>query len=188
MAAGGNADNIKLGPGRVYFAAVGTTTPTSASASLPSADWTPLGYTEQGSEIEIAITTEGIEVEEELDPVIYGVTQRETKFRVQAVETVVSNLAAALGAGAERDDDATVFKFPAPSAIAPIKLVWDSDEDPTTNSNSRLIMLKAYPSGTVRIGRRKAPNKATVPMEFTLAYDSTEETPVIAFPNNSGLI
>lgn len=188
MAAGGSSSNIKIGPGRVYFAPVGTTSPASASAALPSATWIPLGYTEQGSEIEVSITTEGISVEEELDPVLYSPTQRETRFRVQAVETTVKNLALSLGAGATRDNDATVFKFPAPSAIVPVKLVWDSEEDPTAGGNSRLIMLRAFPSGTVRIGRRKAPNKATIPMDFLLAYDSTEQSPVVAFPNANGLI
>jgi hypothetical protein len=187
MAAGGSSDNIKLGPGRIYFAAVGTTTPVSASAALPSANWTPLGYTEAGSEFEVAITTEGIEVEEELDPVLYSPTKRETKFRFQAVETTVSRLALAVGTGAERADDAAVFKFPAPSAIVPVQLVWDSDETPTA-TNSRIIFPKAYPTGTIRIARRKAPNKATIPMEFLLAYDSDAATTAIVYPNSSGLI
>jgi len=188
MAAGGNAANVSLGPGRIYYAAVGTTTPISASAALPSADWVPVGYTEDGSELEISVTTEGVEVEEELLPVLYSSTKAEVKFKYQAAEATLPNLAVAVGAGAGYSAAATTFKFPSPADLVAVKLVWDSHEDPTTSGNRRIVFLKAYAVGTVNVARKKAPDKSTIPSEFLCAYDETEETPFIAYTPASGLI
>ena len=68
MAAGGTPGNVKLGAGRLYYAPLGTTEPTNCSTALPSA-WIAVGYTENGTSIDTAITSEDIEVAEELDPI-----------------------------------------------------------------------------------------------------------------------
>ena len=48
MAAGGSPGNVDVGPGRLYYAALGTAEPTDCSTVLPSANWKVLGYTAAG--------------------------------------------------------------------------------------------------------------------------------------------
>jgi hypothetical protein len=187
MAAGGSSANVHLGPGRLYYAPIGTAEPTSASAALPSA-WEVLGYTEDGTTVETEISNEGIEVAEELDPVLYVMTRRMTKLSVKAAEATVTRLALALGAGASRADDTTVFEFPAPSAIVPVMIVWDSAESPTDANNRRWIFRECHTSGTVAIQRQKAPNKALVPITLNCALPTGQTSPVRVFPGPSGRI
>lgn len=186
MSAGGSASSIHLGPGRLYYAPLGTAEPTSCSASLPGA-WLVVGYTEDGSTVETEISTQPIEVAEELDPVLYVQTSRMTRVNLAMAEMAVSRLALAMGAGATRTDDATSFEFPTPAAITGVMLVWDSDETPSA-SNRRWVFRAVYPNGTISVSRKKAPNKATIPVTFLAALPDGETSPVIIFPNSTGQV
>lgn len=191
MAAGGTPSNVTLGPGRLYFAPLGTAEPTSASAALPSA-WKAIGYTEDGTEISTNITSTAIEVAEELDPIDFVQTMRTTQLSLQMVESTVSRLALAMGAGAAVADGAVAFEPPDPSAIVSVMLVWDSNEDPTTptgaTGNRRWIFRRCTPSGTATRTNRKAPAKRGVTATFDCARDASGEPPFIAYPNSAGLV
>jgi hypothetical protein len=184
MAAGGTPANVNLGPGRLYYAPLGTAEPTSASAALPSA-WKVVGYTEEGSAVETEITSEGIEVAEEIDPIAYVATRRTTRLVFNMVESTIGRLALALGAGATIADSGASFEFPDPSAIVDVMFVWDSDEVPGA-SNRRWIFRQCRPSGTVSLARRKAPTKTGIPVTFDCAKTSAGLAPVKVFPNASG--
>jgi hypothetical protein len=187
MAAGGTPGNVDLGPGRLYYAPLGTTEPVSCSAALPSA-WIAIGYTEDGTAVETAITSEAIEVAEELDPIAYEQTKRTTKLTLSMAEATKKRLALALGAGAGYSDDSSTFEFPDAGSIVGIMLLWDSDETPTTNANKRWLFRKCTPSGTVSIARKKAPAKALIPVSFDCAKPSTAVKSIIVFPNASGQV
>lgn len=187
MAAGGTAANVHLGPGRLYYAPLGTAEPISASVSLPVA-WKVVGYTEDGTTVETEITTEAIEVAEELDPIRYVLTRRTTRISLAMAELAVSKLALAMGAGATRTDDNVAFEFPAPSAMVGVMLVWDSEESPISATNRRWIFREVVPNGTISITRKKAPNKATIPITFLASLPSGQTSPVKVFPNLAGLI
>jgi hypothetical protein len=186
MAAGGNPNNVDLGPGRLYYAPLGTAEPTSCSAALPSA-WISVGYTEDGSSVQTDITSEAIEVAEEIDPVLFEQTRRFSKLSMQMAEPTKKRLALALGAGAAQTDDAAAFEFPDPSEVVAVMFVWDSDETPS-NTNRRWIFRKCTPSGSVSMARRKAPQKALIPVTFDCAKPSSALKAIKVYPNASGQV
>lgn len=186
MAAGGTPGNVSLGPGRLYAAPLGTTEPTSGSAALPSA-WIAVGYTEDGTEVAVDITSEGIEVAEELEPILYQMTKRSTKLTLSLAESTKRRLALAVGLGAATADDAASFQFPDASEVVGVMLVWDSMDTPTA-SNKRWIFRQCTPSGTISIARKKAPAKALIPVTFDCAKPSTSVKSVLVFPSSTGAI
>lgn len=186
MSAGGSASAISLGPGRLYYAPLGTAEPTNCSSVL-AVDWKVVGYTESGTTVETEISTQPIEVAEELDPVLYVQTSRMTRLNLAMAEMAVSRLALAMGAGATRTDTAVAFEFPAPSAIVGVMLVWDSLDTPDA-TNRRWLFRAVYPSGTISISRKKAPDKATIPVTFLAALPTGQTSPVKVWPNSSGLV
>jgi hypothetical protein len=186
MAAGGNSSEISLGPGRLYFGDVATADPISASAALPSANWNPIGYTEEGTEVSTEITSEAIEVAEEFDPVAYYNTARRTSITFNMVQATVDRLALAMGAGATRTKTAVAFEFPDPQASVDVKFVWDFKDDPTDTDNRRWVFRKCRPSGTIAIASRKAPAKRGLPITFDCATPAGFSSPVKVFPSNQG--
>lgn len=186
MAAGGNPANVDLGPGRLYYAPIGTTEPTDCSTALPSA-WVVVGYTEEGTEIATEITSEMIEVAEELDPIAYEQTRRTTKVTFSMAETTKRRLGLALGTGGSETDNAASFEFPDAGTTVAVMFVWDSDDVPSA-TNKRWLFRKCTPTGTVSTARRKAPQKALIPVTFDCAKPSTAVRSVKVFPNSSGQI
>jgi hypothetical protein len=186
MAAGGTPGNVLLGAGRLYVAPLGTAEPTSCSAALPSA-WIAVGYTDDGTTVDIDLTSEAIEVAEELDPIRFSNTKRTTKLSFASAESTKKRLALALGGGAGFTDDAATFEFPDPSAIVGVMFVWDSDEVPSA-TNRRWLFRQCTPSGTVSRSAKKAPAKSLIPMAFDCAKPGASTAPVKTFPNASGQV
>lgn len=183
MSAGGNADHVELGPGRLYVAPLGTTEPTSASAALPSA-WVAIGYTEDGSAFASDITSEPVEVAEELDPISYVNTRRLNRVSFSMAEATARNLVLALGGGAATANDGTSVEPPDAGAEVAVMLVWDSEETPGA-SNVRWIYRQAKPSGTIEIAHRKAPAKSLIPVTFNLEKPASAK-PFRVYPNAAG--
>lgn len=187
MAAGGDSGNVRLGPGRLYVAPLGTTEPTSASAAMASA-WRPVGYTEQGSAFSTNLTNSAVEVEEEVDPILYVLSKRENTLALALAELTRQNLALALGGGAAAANDNSAFEPPDPGAEVAVMMVWDSDEaDSPTSDNTRWLFRQCKAGGTINISRRKAPTKATIAVTFSLEKPSSNP-PYKVFPNADGLI
>lgn len=190
MAAGGTTANVQLGPGRIYIAPIGTTEPASASAALPSA-WVALGYTEDGTTFTVELTSEPIEVAEELDPIKYVNTRRTNQFSIQAAEMTRRNLALSLASGLTVNTP-VAFEPVNPGSETPVMLVWDSNEDPTANDgdgqgNRRWLFRQCRASGTIEMHRQKAPNKALLPITMNVEKPSGL-APFKVFPNANGLV
>jgi Ca2+-binding RTX toxin-like protein len=183
MSAGGNSDHVELGPGRLWVAPLGTTEPTSASAALPSA-WVAIGYTEDGSAYAADITSEPVEVAEELDPVKYENTRRLNRLTFQMAEATARNLVLALGGGAGQANDGSSVEPPTPGAEVAVMIVWDSEETAGAD-NVRWIYRQAKPSGTIEIAHRKAPGKTLIPVTFNLEKPASAK-PWKVFPNAAG--
>lgn len=166
MAAGGTSTNVQVGPGRLWVAPLGTTEPTTATAALPSA-WLAIGYTESGHEYAADLTSEPVEVAEELDPIFYINTRRIQRVTFSMAEMTKRNLAIALGSGATTTNDATAYNPPTAGSEVAVMLVWDSEEA-AGSTNSRWIYRQAKPSGTITIPHGKAPAKALIPVTFNL--------------------
>lgn len=187
MAAGGTPGNVDLGPGRLYYAPLGTAEPTNCSTALPSA-WIALGYTDQGTEFTFDITSEAVEVAEELEPVSFEQTARRTRFTVAMAEMTKKRLALALGAGSGETDDSSVFSPPAAGSITEVMFVWDSLDTPGA-TNRRWLFRRCSPSGTITTARRKAPQKALIQVTFDCARPSDGSAESFSvFPNASGQV
>lgn len=188
MAAGGTPGNVKLGPGRLYYAPLGTAEPVSASSPLPSA-WQSVGYTESGTSIAIDQTAEDIVVAEEFDPIDNVMTGRTQKLTVEMAESTKRRLLLALGAGASYADDATAFEFPDASSLVGVMFVWDSDtaNTPTAN-NSRWLFRSAKPSGTITRNNQKAPAKRTISATFSCVKPDAVNQAIKVFPSPTGLV
>ncbi len=89
---------VKVGPGLLYVAPIGTTEPTTGSAALPSA-WVAIGYTDNGSMFNSELSFEEIEVEEELDPIRTTATKRVTTVDFEMAEINATHLAIAFNGG-----------------------------------------------------------------------------------------
>lgn len=183
MAAGGTAGNVDLGPGRLYYAPLGTAEPTNCSSALPSA-WLVIGYTEEGTTVEVELTSEAVEVAEELDPIRYVQTRRATRLSFSMAEMTIKRLALSLGAGAGYVDSAAGFEPIAPDQIVPVMFVWDRIDVPDA-TNRRWLFRQCTPSGTISVQRRKAPQKGLLPITFNVEKPSAFQ-PFKVFPNSTG--
>ena len=187
MAAGGTPSNIDLGPGRLYYAPLGTAEPANCSSALPSA-WIPVGYTEDGTSFTVNITSDSIEVAEEIDPVLFVQSKRTTQFQVNMAESTKKRLALALGAGAGQTDDSTPFEWPdASTVVSGVMFVWDYMDTPDA-TNKRWLVRQATPSGTVAIARKKSPAKTLIGVTFDCAKPSSTTKSIKVFPSSTGLI
>lgn len=189
MAAGGTTANVQLGPGRLYMAPIGTTEPTSASAAVPSA-WVAVGYTEDGTTFTVSLTSEDIEVAEEIDPILTVNTRRANTLAINMAEATHRNYAIALGLGI-LTNDATAIEPPDPGDETKVMVLWDSNEDPTADQggqgNRRWLWRQCNPTGDIETKRQKAPNKTLVPVTFKVEKPSGL-APFKVFPNANGLI
>lgn len=181
----GTAANVIAGPGLLYAAPYGTTLPTDATTSLSSA-YSAIGYTEDGNAFSYEVTTEALYVAEALEAVRNYTTQVTAKITFAMAEASNVNLLLALNQGVTDVTDPTydptaAITPPTPGAEARITLVLDTD------SGARWVLPKCMQTGSLELARRKAPNKTTVPVEFTLETPSSGSL-FTCYPNASGLI
>lgn len=153
---------VKLGPGHLYVAAIGTTEPSSLTGALPSA-WVDLGYTEEGSEIGFEMTFEDVNVAEELDPVKVVATARSASIKFDLAQLTARNLSVAFNGGTITGPTGGYVTFDPPDLGEEERLmiVWQADDN-----EERWLFRRVLQVGSVNIARRKAPDKATVPCEF----------------------
>ncbi len=161
----GTAAAVKVGPGLIYVAPIGTTEPTTVSAALPSANWTAIGYTESGSTFTSNVTYEDIEVAEELDPIRTTATKRVTTFGFEMAEINAQNWNIAFNGGTIGTPTTgfVTFEPPALGTEQRLMLCWNSDD-----AQERLLCRRVLQVGSIETARQKAPNKALIPAEFRL--------------------
>lgn len=166
MTAGGTPSAVAIGPGRLWIAVLGTTEPSDGSTALPSA-WKAIGYTDTGHAFTTEITTEAVEVAEEIDPIRYVNTKRASSIQFSMAEATRRNLARALNVGAYEVNDGTAFEPPTPGTEVRTMIVWDS-ADSAGATNARWLFRQCYQSDAIEIAHRKAPEKALIPVRFNL--------------------
>lgn len=173
MAAGGNVKNVKVGPGRLWIAAVGTAEPANLvtlkkfdTAEVTAiADWSPIGYTEEGSTFSISPGVENIEVAEEKTPIAHYMSTLEYTLEFAMAELTARNLKVALNGGTITTASGLITFDPPSANDDPVRsaLLWESDD-----RTERMIWRQAFQSGDVAIARQKGPDKATIPTSFML--------------------
>jgi hypothetical protein len=171
----GSTEPIRIGPGWLYVAPVGTVEPTDLTGEFGTAGppvltpWTPLGYTEEGSAFSFENTFEDVMVAEELEPIQILQTQRNISVSFNLAELTAANLQTALNGGTiTNGTGTTTFEPPAAGDFTYVALAWES-----TDGLERWIFRKGVQTGNVEIARRKAPAKATIPMSFRFVKPET---------------
>lgn len=153
---------VKLGPGLLYVAPVGTADPLTGSGALPSA-WIALGYTEDGSEITAETTFEAVEVAEELDELRNVATKRMSSVKFNLAQMTARNLSVAFNGGTISSPSGGFVTFDPPDLGEEerLALVWQADD-----GQEQWLFRKCLQVGSVTMARKKAPDKATIPCEF----------------------
>lgn len=163
----GTAAAVFVGPGLIYVAPVGTSEPATPTASIPSA-WVPLGYTESGHVFNVETTSEPVEVAEELDPIRYVNTRRTGSFDVELAEISATNWNIALNGGSIGTPTGGYVTFEPPDLGDEQRLAILWRGDPDDSSDEQLVVRQALATGAIGIQRRKAPQKATIPLSFRM--------------------
>ena len=173
-----DGSRVKVGPGTLYAAPLGTTEPVSVTAAWPSA-WKPLGYTDTGSDFSLNPSTAQVQVEEEYWPVREVITGYAGSLTFALAEVTAQNLVVVLNGGIAAVSSAVQGTNPDGSVwVEPpdigqevrIMLGWDAlpKAGVTGDPFGRLIARQCLQTGTVKVTRRKGNNKATYAATFTL--------------------
>jgi hypothetical protein len=157
----GNPEAVRVGPGKLLIAPVGSTEPTDLETPWAVA-WTPLGYTNEGSEFVFNNTFENIGVAEELEPIDIEQTTREILANFALAEVTAANMQRAFNGGTISTPSGLVtFEPPAAGVKTYTMLGWESED-----ADERWIFRKCLQVGSVNLARRRAPDKALLPMSF----------------------
>lgn len=171
----GNAEQVRVGPGRLYVAPFETALPTTLGETLNAA-FVEVGFTTEGSELTYSQESDGVEVAERLRPIKTIITGVTMEFEFTMAQFNPQNLALATNA----DDDAisetadeVVFTWPKSGGTARVSIVWQSDDD-----LERLVLAKCFAGGDISIPRRKGVEPAAVGVTFTVEENSIVSTTI----------
>lgn len=162
-----NPDKVKVGAGILYISPVGSVEPTNLTTPWGTVDpdWLAIGYTEEGHQFSSEPSFEAIEVAEELEPIRWEQSANNSSLEFSAAEMTVENLARAFNGGTVTTLSGTVVEFEPPEIgdVTRAAIGWESND-----GEERWVFRKCLQTGNVQIARRKAPQKALVPMMFRL--------------------
>lgn len=162
----GNTGAIALGPGYLYIAVLGTPEPTDLSTpwASVSASWITLGYTDDGSSFTYEISSDNVEVAEELDPVKVALTGRSPKLAFALAELTASNLKRALNGGTITAGTGIVTFEPPDLGSEVRTMIGFESEDHT----ERWVYRQCLQTGNLGMDRKKGASKTTIACEFSL--------------------
>lgn len=161
MPVGNQPGQVRIGPGILKIAPVGTAEPADLTAAWGAA-WIDLGYTAEGHTFTASPSFDPVEVAEEVDPISYEVTGREMRVEFALAQITAKRLSYALNGGTITVAGSVVtFEPPDPGTETRVALAWESKD-----KKERWVWRKCMQTGDVEIARRKAPDNATIPMSF----------------------
>lgn len=177
--AANDGSRVKVGPGTLYAAPLGTVEPTAVTGAW-GAGWVPLGYTDAGSTFSLNPSVAPVTVEEEYWPVKNVVTGYAGTLVFALAEQTAQNLRLALNGGigsgvvaatqGTNADGSLWVEPPTIGAEVRVMLGWDALGPAAVGADSygRLIVRQAFQTGTLSIQRRKGNNKSVYSCSFTL--------------------
>lgn len=173
----GNPLAIRVGPGRLLIAAIGSTEPTDLATAWAGA-WVELGYTDAGSTFTFEGTFEDVPVAEEFVPILVLETARNINITVAAAENTARNLQIAFNGGTIDTAPTGFVTFEPPDAgqYTPVMVGWEADD-----GLERYLFRKCINTGSVAQARQKAPNKSTIPLTFRGLIPDSGAKPFKAF-------
>lgn len=163
-----NAAAVRFGkPGILRIASLTATEPTDENDVWP-AGWATLGYTDEGSSFNYEISTDNVEVAEELDVLARVTTGRDASIEVALAELTYRNLNLAFNNGIMTPDGlAWTFEPPDLGNEARVKIGWDANPV-TANNDLRFIFRQCLQGGSVTLENRKGATKSTISTTFQL--------------------
>lgn len=170
-----NAAAVRFGkPGKLYIAAVGTTEPATATAAWPTG-WVPLGYTDEGSAFNYEISTDNVEVAEELDVLARVTTGRDASIEFALAEITKKNLTIAFNGGIIVGDGLEwTFEPNDLGNEQRVAIGWDAS--PTVAGNDlRIVFRQCLQGGSLGLENRKGATKSTISANFQLEKPATGE-------------
>lgn len=189
-----NPLHVPLGPGTLYAAPIGTTEPTSVTGAW-GAGWQPLGYTEQGSQLQLKPAFAAVTVEEELWDLFMIPSGYSGDLAFALAEQTVPNfllvLNAGLGAGqvtgtsGTNPDGSMWVEQPDLGREARVMLGWDhipKAAASATTTFGRLICRQCIQTGQITMSRRKGNTKTTLNGTFSLEKPAGAEPFRYIFP------
>jgi len=174
----GNSTPIRktIGPGTLYAAAIGTAEPETTIASLTEpwpSGWIALGYTEDGSSFSYSVSSEPIEVAEELEPVYTVITGRTASVAFSLAEPTQRNLQMALNGGVSNIVDpetGAAIVFEPPDLGAEVRIMLGHQAE---SGAERWVWRQCFNTGNLEMARRKGATKTLVPVEFAVEKPET---------------
>jgi hypothetical protein len=171
----GTPTNVRVGPGWLYIAPLGTVEPTDLTTAW-DADWVPVGYTQEGSTVGFDQTFEDIDVEEEYDSIDTLQTKRIITVSFNAAEMTATNLQRAFNGGTiETAGGEVTFEPPDAGDVTRVALGWESDD-----SLERWIFRRCVQTGSPEINRQKAPNYSTINLTYRVTVPDDASAPFVA--------
>jgi hypothetical protein len=163
-----NAAAVRFGkPGKLRIAALGTAEPTTVNSAW-GAGWIPLGYTDEGSAFNYGISTDNVEVAEELDVLARVTTGRDASVEFALAEVTKRNLNIAFNGGIVLGDGAAwSFEPPDLGMETRVMIGWDAYADPLVN-DLRIIFRQCLQGGSLGLENRKGATKSTISASFQL--------------------
>lgn len=163
-----NAAAVRFGkPGKLYIAAIGTDEPTTYNDPWP-VGWVPLGYTDEGSAFNYEVSTDNVEVAEELDVLARVTTGRDASIEFALAELTYKNLSIAFNGGIIVGDGLEwEFEPPDLGNEQRVMIGWDALKDPAVN-DLRMIFRQCLQGGSIGIENRKGATKSTITANFQL--------------------
>ncbi len=168
-----NAAAVRFGkPGKLYIAPLGTDEPATYNDAWP-AGWVPLGYTDEGSAFNYEISTDNVEVAEELDVLARVTTGRDASIEFALAELTYKNLSIAFNGGIIVGDGAAwEFEPPDLGNEQRVMIGWDALKNPA-NNDLRMIFRQCLQGGSIGIENRKGATKSTITANFQLEKPAT---------------
>lgn len=148
-----------IGPGYLYWGAIGTAEPTSTVAASIFTDtwtgWTVLGYTDGGHVFTYDLTVDAAEAAEAFDPLAYATTARRVSIAFALLGMTAANLKKMLNGGTITVTGTTgttksVYTPPDPGSEVRCLLGWES-----TSLDERIVARQCYQGGTMTVARSK---------------------------------
>jgi hypothetical protein len=160
---------VRVGPGKLYWGAVGSTEPATLVTTWAVA-WTDLGYTLEGSSFTISPSFEEVEVAEEIDPIDIQATGRDLIVAFALAQLTAENLQLAMNGGTVTTGTGEKTIEPAASTAVPTytALGWRS-----TDAREQFVWRRCLQTGDIEIARRRAPDKAVIPVSFRVLLPTT---------------
>jgi len=163
-----NAAAVRFGkPGKLRIAPIGTPEPATVNDAWP-AGWVPLGYTDEGSAFNYEISTDNVEVAEELDVLARVTTGRDASVEFALAEITYRNLVIAFNGGIIVGDGLEwQFEPPDLGNETRVMLGWDASFTPASN-DLRMIFRQCLQGGSLGLENRKGATKSTIAANFQL--------------------